>query len=65
MKNPDKYAKQLVDVANKYQVSAKDLTTGIKRGGRPPKGADLTDVFKAKNIKDQNTFLKKLKKVVG
>ena len=30
-----------------------------------PKGADLSDVFKAKNIKDPQTFLKKRKEVVG
>ena len=30
-----------------------------------PKGADLSDVFKAKNIKDPKTFLKKRKEVVG
>ena len=32
LQNPDKYAKQLAKIANKYKASGKDLTTEIKKG---------------------------------
>jgi len=53
-------AKNIIERKTAFQQWLK-----AKRKKDLPKGADLTDVFKGKNIKDPKTFLKKRKEVVG